>query len=168
MQQVEPLHVGALEIHPDDAALRGIADGDEIRVWNVYGEVRVKARLTRDVKPGVVVLPKGLWSHQTLSGTTANAVACLALATGWSGTVRSNGNDDNDDGGGNGVRIRRGLAISPVKLDIKTAQIYSNALDEMDKKNKTKAIALFTQVAKAFPDFTPATEKLDRLQKAGD
>lgn len=64
-----------LEIHPDDAALRGIANGDEIRIWNVYGEVRVKARLTRDVKPGVVVLPKGLWSHQTLSGTTANAVS---------------------------------------------------------------------------------------------
>ncbi|HET9227797.1 MAG TPA: molybdopterin-dependent oxidoreductase [Thermoanaerobaculia bacterium] len=64
-----------LEMHPEDAALRGISDGDEIRVWNAYGEVRVKARLTRDVKPGVVVLPKGLWSHQTLSGTTANAVA---------------------------------------------------------------------------------------------
>ncbi|MFL6200644.1 MAG: molybdopterin-dependent oxidoreductase [Thermoanaerobaculia bacterium] len=64
-----------LEIHPDDAGLRGIADGDEVRIWNVYGEVRVKARLTRDVKPGVVVLPKGLWSHQTLSGTTANAVS---------------------------------------------------------------------------------------------
>lgn len=64
-----------LEIHPEDAALRGVADGDEIRVWNAYGEVRVKARLTRDVKPGVVVLPKGLWSHQTLSGNTANAVA---------------------------------------------------------------------------------------------
>ncbi|MEA2560529.1 MAG: hypothetical protein QOH06_2033 [Acidobacteriota bacterium] len=64
-----------LEIHPEDAALRGIAEGDEVRIWNTYGEVRVKARLTRDVKPGVVVLPKGLWSHQTLSGTTANAVA---------------------------------------------------------------------------------------------
>ncbi|HWM93373.1 MAG TPA: molybdopterin-dependent oxidoreductase [Thermoanaerobaculia bacterium] len=64
-----------LEIHPDDAALRGIADGDEVRVWNAFGEVRVKARLTRDLKPGVVLLPKGLWSHQTLSGTTANALA---------------------------------------------------------------------------------------------
>ena len=64
-----------LEIHPEDAALRGISDGDEVRIWNAFGEVRVKARLTRDVKPGVAVLPKGLWSHQTLSGTTANAVA---------------------------------------------------------------------------------------------
>ena len=45
--------------------------------------------------------------------------AGLALATGWSGTARSNGEDDNDDGGRGGSRIQRGLAISPVKLDIK-------------------------------------------------
>ena len=64
-----------LEMNPDDAAARGIKNGDEIRVWNDLGEVRVKARLTRDLKPGVVLLPKGLWSHQTLSGTTANALA---------------------------------------------------------------------------------------------
>jgi anaerobic selenocysteine-containing dehydrogenase len=64
-----------LEIHPDDAACRGISDRDEVRVWNDLGEVRVTARLTRDLKPGVVLLPKGLWSHQTLSGSTANAMA---------------------------------------------------------------------------------------------
>lgn len=64
-----------LEIHPDDAARRGIADGDEVRVWNDLGEVRVAARLTADMKPGVVLMPKGLWSHQTLSGTTPNALA---------------------------------------------------------------------------------------------
>jgi hypothetical protein len=46
-------------------------------------------------------------------------VAGLALATGWSGTARSNGDDDNDDGGRGGSRIQRGLAISPVKLNIK-------------------------------------------------
>ena len=63
-----------LEIHPDDAAARGIADGDVVRVWNDLGEVRVKARVTRDMKPGVVLLPKGLWSHNTLSGTTSNAL----------------------------------------------------------------------------------------------
>jgi hypothetical protein len=54
--------------------------------------------------------------------TILGVLAGLVLATGWSGTVRSNGNDDNDDGGGNGVRIRRGLAISPVKLDIKVGK----------------------------------------------
>ncbi|HVF59956.1 MAG TPA: molybdopterin-dependent oxidoreductase [Thermoanaerobaculia bacterium] len=69
-----------LEINPDDAAPRGIADGDPVRVWNEYGEVRCAARLTRDLKPGVVLLPKGLWSHNTESGTTANALAPDTLA----------------------------------------------------------------------------------------
>ncbi|MES1244370.1 MAG: molybdopterin-dependent oxidoreductase [Acidobacteriota bacterium] len=64
-----------LEIHPDDAAARGIADGDEVRVWNDLAEVRVQARWSRDLRPGVVLLPKGLWSHQTLSGTTSNALS---------------------------------------------------------------------------------------------
>jgi len=65
----------ALEIHPEDAASRGIAAGDVIRVWNELGEVRTTARLSADLRPGVVLLPKGLWSHNTLSGTTANALA---------------------------------------------------------------------------------------------
>ncbi|HEX3553917.1 MAG TPA: molybdopterin-dependent oxidoreductase [Thermoanaerobaculia bacterium] len=64
-----------LEIHPGDAAPRGIASGDEVRVWNELGEVRVTARLNPDLKPGVVLLPKGMWSHNSLSGNTANALA---------------------------------------------------------------------------------------------
>jgi anaerobic selenocysteine-containing dehydrogenase len=65
----------ALEIHPDDAARRGIASGDTVRVWNDLGEVRVAARLSPDLRPGVVLLPKGLWGKHTLSGNTANALA---------------------------------------------------------------------------------------------
>jgi anaerobic selenocysteine-containing dehydrogenase len=71
------LHPGQVpaELHPEDAAARGISDGDRIRIWNSFGETRCLARLNRDVKPGVAVLSKGLWSHNTLSGSTANAVA---------------------------------------------------------------------------------------------
>jgi anaerobic selenocysteine-containing dehydrogenase len=68
------------EIHPDDAAARGIADGDRVRVWNELGEVRCLARRNPDLSPGVVFLPKGLWSHNTLSGTTGNALAPDTLA----------------------------------------------------------------------------------------
>jgi anaerobic selenocysteine-containing dehydrogenase len=64
-----------LEIHPEDAAARDIADGDRIRVWNELGEVVVPAKLSRATRPGVVVLPKGLWSLQTENGATANALA---------------------------------------------------------------------------------------------
>lgn len=64
-----------LEIHPADAERRGIRSGDTVRVWNAWGEVRTLARLAADLAPGVVVLPKGMWSHQTLSGTTSNALS---------------------------------------------------------------------------------------------
>jgi anaerobic selenocysteine-containing dehydrogenase len=64
-----------LEIHPQDAAVRGISSGETVRIWNDLGEVRAAARLNPDLQPGVVVLPKGLWSHNTLSGTTSNALS---------------------------------------------------------------------------------------------
>lgn len=64
-----------VELHPEDAARRGLAEGDPVRVWNERGEVRTAVRLNLDLAPGVALLPKGLWSHNTLSGTTANALA---------------------------------------------------------------------------------------------
>ena len=70
----------ALELHPGDALVRGIAGGDAVRVWNDLGEVRVAARLNPDLRPGVACLPKGLWGRGTLSGTTANALAPDTLA----------------------------------------------------------------------------------------
>ena len=69
-----------LEIHPDDAAARGLADGDRVRVANHLGEVRCRTRLSAAVRRGVVVLPKGLWSHQTENGATACALAPDTLA----------------------------------------------------------------------------------------
>jgi anaerobic selenocysteine-containing dehydrogenase len=65
----------ALEMHAADAEPRGIQTGDTVRIWNGLGEVRVRARVSADLRPGVVFLPKGLWSRHTLSGTTANALA---------------------------------------------------------------------------------------------
>ncbi len=72
--------IAALEIHPADAAPRGIGAGDRVRAWNELGSFETVARLSTDVSPGVVALPKGLWSHNTLSGNTANAVAPDSLA----------------------------------------------------------------------------------------
>ncbi|HXI02891.1 MAG TPA: molybdopterin-dependent oxidoreductase, partial [Candidatus Saccharimonadales bacterium] len=64
-----------VEIHPDDAGTRGIVDGDAVRIFNDLGEVRCRARLSDGIRPGVVALPKGLWSHNTLNGATSNAVS---------------------------------------------------------------------------------------------
>jgi anaerobic selenocysteine-containing dehydrogenase len=62
-------------LHPRDAASRGIGSGDAIRVWNELAEVECLAQVSDEVRPGVAVLPKGTWSHQTRNGLTANALA---------------------------------------------------------------------------------------------
>jgi ferredoxin-nitrate reductase len=46
-----------LEIHPDDAAERKIKDGELVEVSNTRGNVRVKAKLSVDIKKGVCFLP---------------------------------------------------------------------------------------------------------------
>jgi predicted molibdopterin-dependent oxidoreductase YjgC len=45
-----------LEIHPRDAAARGIADGDRVIVRSARGEARAPARVTDRVAPGAVFL----------------------------------------------------------------------------------------------------------------
>ena len=62
-------------MHPDDAEPRGIRDGDRVRIFNALGSVRCRAQVDASVRAGVVFLPKGIWSHNTESGTTANALS---------------------------------------------------------------------------------------------
>jgi anaerobic selenocysteine-containing dehydrogenase len=64
-----------LAIHPADAGARNVKEGDRVRVFNEIGSVRCRARVDEGMRPGVVFLPKGLWSHNTDSGTTANALS---------------------------------------------------------------------------------------------
>jgi anaerobic selenocysteine-containing dehydrogenase len=69
-----------IDIHPDDAAARGIGEGEVVRVFNEAGDVRVAARLTSQVRRGVVVIPKGLWRRHTLNGMTSNLLSPDSLA----------------------------------------------------------------------------------------
>ncbi|MEO8403055.1 MAG: molybdopterin-dependent oxidoreductase [Chitinophagaceae bacterium] len=46
-----------LEIHPHDAAERGIKENTLVEIFNSRGNVRVKAKLSTDIKKGVVFLP---------------------------------------------------------------------------------------------------------------
>jgi anaerobic selenocysteine-containing dehydrogenase len=64
-----------LRMHPIDAAARRLRDGAAVRVYNALGEVHVPVRLSTDERPGVVMLPKGLWCSSTLNGATATALA---------------------------------------------------------------------------------------------
>ncbi len=61
-------------LHPDDAAGRGLRDGDEVRVHNHLAELRLPLRIDDAVRPGVAVIPKGLWRRHLPGGLTANAL----------------------------------------------------------------------------------------------
>ena len=63
-----------IELHPADAAARGIAEGDRVRVWNRLGEVTLIARLTDAVRAGVVYSSKGTWLSTSDTGQTVNAL----------------------------------------------------------------------------------------------
>jgi len=65
----------SLRMHPADAAARGLHEGEAVRVYNDLGEVHVPLRIRDDVRPGIVVLPKGLWRSSTLNGATATTLA---------------------------------------------------------------------------------------------
>ena len=63
-----------LHIHPDDAAPRGIATGDPVRVFNAIGEMQCPANLTADIRRGTVGFSKGVWRKNTYNASTSNAL----------------------------------------------------------------------------------------------
>jgi anaerobic selenocysteine-containing dehydrogenase len=68
-----------LDIHPADAAARGIRDGDRIRVFNDRGEFRLKVRVSEKARPGVVVALSVWWKKLTTDGCNANDVTSQGL-----------------------------------------------------------------------------------------
>jgi len=68
-----------LLMHPEDAAERGIANGDQVRVFNALGEVRCNAGLGNWIRRGTVSLSKGLWRKHTANGYTGTSLVPDAL-----------------------------------------------------------------------------------------
>ncbi len=69
-----------LDIHPEDAAPRGIANGDRVRVCNDRGSYTLKAAVSDRARPGVVVAPSVWWKKLSPDGRNANDVTSQALA----------------------------------------------------------------------------------------
>jgi anaerobic selenocysteine-containing dehydrogenase len=68
-----------VEIHPDDAAVRGIADGALVRIFNDRGDYRCKAAVSPRARPGVV---NGLgiwWRKLGADGTNVNELTSQRL-----------------------------------------------------------------------------------------
>jgi anaerobic selenocysteine-containing dehydrogenase len=68
-----------LDIHPDDAAARGLRSGDPVRIFNDRGSLLATARVTDRARTGVVVAPSVWWRRLAPGGENANAVTSQAL-----------------------------------------------------------------------------------------
>ena len=75
----------ALDMHPADAAARGIGDGDVVRLFNAEGAAQVPVRLCDDLALGVVCLPEGVWVE--LDGSGLDTAGAANTLTSTQGTV---------------------------------------------------------------------------------
>jgi anaerobic selenocysteine-containing dehydrogenase len=69
----------SLTIHPKDAALRGIADGQLVKTFNDRGAFLSKARVSEAAREGCVVGLSIWWAKQAEGGRNANAVTSQEL-----------------------------------------------------------------------------------------
>ena len=65
------------------------------------------------------------------------------------------------------TQVAQNTSAKSQKLDVKTALLYSKALDEQDSGNRQKAAELYRAVLEKFPDFGPARQNLAKVQKSG-
>jgi anaerobic selenocysteine-containing dehydrogenase len=63
-----------VQMHPDDARARGIADGDAVRLENERGSVVLAARVTPGLLSGVVLAPGVWWAKFSPDGRNINQV----------------------------------------------------------------------------------------------
>jgi anaerobic selenocysteine-containing dehydrogenase len=70
-----------VELHPRDAAALGVADGDLVTVHLRNRELQVKAFMTDNMVPGVVLLPRGLEDIPDLPGSMRVNIALAQPVT---------------------------------------------------------------------------------------
>ena len=65
-----------------------------------------------------------------------------------------------------GQEVAQGATRASRKMDMKTAMLYSKALEEEDAGNRSRAIELYRQVSEKFPDYAPVQKKIAALSRA--
>jgi len=77
-QRMEAKTAGILEMHASDAAPRGIAEGDEVEVFNDRGSIRLRAHVNGHVPSGVVAARLD-WNKLSRAGNNINALTSERL-----------------------------------------------------------------------------------------
>ena len=68
-----------IEINPEDAAARGITDGDRVRAFNERGSCELTAVVSTRAREGVVVSPSIWWNKLSPGGTNINQLSSQGL-----------------------------------------------------------------------------------------
>ncbi|MCK6935269.1 dimethyl sulfoxide reductase subunit A [Enterobacter roggenkampii] len=68
-------------LNPVDAEKRGIKNGDTVRVFNDRGEVRIEAKVTPRIMPGVSAMGQGAWHDANMSGDRVDHGSCINTLT---------------------------------------------------------------------------------------
>ena len=68
-------------INPIDAQAKNIQDGSMIRVFNENGEVRIVAKVTPRIMPGVLAMPQGAWHKANMNGDQIDHGGCINTLT---------------------------------------------------------------------------------------
>ena len=99
---LESLDPPAVWIHPEDAEQRGISNGELVEIFNDRGTVRIPAKVTEDIAPGVVAMSEGGWYTPDKRGVdTRGSINVLTMS--HRATPLTNGNPQHT----NLVEIRR-------------------------------------------------------------
>ncbi|NDL61551.1 DmsA/YnfE/YnfF family dimethyl sulfoxide reductase [Acerihabitans arboris] len=68
-------------INPIDAETRGIRNGDKVRVFNDRGEIRIDAKVTPRILPGVTAVSQGAWHQADMAGDKVDHGGCINTLT---------------------------------------------------------------------------------------
>ena len=112
-----------LLMHPDDAAARGLTDGDAVRIFNALGEVRCNVRSAPGSVRARSSLPKGLWRKHTANGYTANALAPDTLTDLGGGACFNDAR----------VQVERAVATAPHGYGPRPAEAGRSVTEEEDQ-----------------------------------
>lgn len=68
-------------LNPVDAQTRGIKNGDLVRVFNGRGELRIAAKVTPRIMPGVSAMGQGAWHEANMTGDRVDHGSCINTLT---------------------------------------------------------------------------------------
>jgi anaerobic selenocysteine-containing dehydrogenase len=81
-RQRKAMKTPTLEIHPDDASERNLADGQQVTISNHQGAITTQLHISDAVRRGVVALPGKWWSQPAETGAVSNILSPSAWSPG--------------------------------------------------------------------------------------